>query len=161
VGPISKQRLSLRVRPSREEDWTDILALANASVAGVPQAGPQDEWLGNRQNFDEAKGLRAHFVAVDPSSKAVGYGAVESASGENSDFRMFIVTAPGDLETAGELLYRTTLDALKKFGAARVRLTEYAGDAAFQCFAESRGFVELERFQIPTGEILVTLSKTL
>jgi hypothetical protein len=157
---------SIRLRSVRAEDWPAILAIANRSVAHVPGAGPQDDWVSNRRQFDSTRGFREQFVAHGPDDRdIVGYGAIESiespAAGQGLDFRMFIVTPPERLSVVGDLLYRSALEVLARVGARRVRLTEYAADQPFRAFAEARGFIEHQRFRIADGNEVVTLLKQL
>ena len=48
----------MMVRAPQADDWNRILDVANASVGDVPNAGPQDKWLGNRRDFDYAADAR-------------------------------------------------------------------------------------------------------
>ena len=150
---------NIRLRAVRDADWPSILAIANQSVADVRGAGTQEEWLGNRKKFDDTKGLREHFVAEE-SGEIVGYGSIESAANAG-EFRMFIVTAPKNLSSVGDLLYRYASEALSKAGARLVRLREYANDRTLREFAEARGFVERERFYIEDAIEIITLIKHL
>ena len=130
------------LRDVAPDDWPEILELANASVAHVPEAGPQDEWYDNRRAFDAANRVQAQYV-FDEDGVLVGYGAVESA--QHGEFRMFIVTESPRLPQVGEALYRKALSILAQQNAVRVWFTEYAGDAPLIDFARAHGFVEVQR----------------
>ena len=71
TGAIAPSRFHMahfRLRVVRDDDWPAILAVANRSVAGVAGAGPQDEWLRNRQRFDPAGGWREQWFEQSYSS---------------------------------------------------------------------------------------------
>jgi hypothetical protein len=139
-------------------DWPAILELANGSVAHLPSAGPQDEWLRNRRHFDSASGTQRHYVAEHPETGALlGYGAVESSP----EFRLFVVTLPEHLPTVGELLYERALALLGESNAARVWFTEYASDRILLSFARAHGFGDARSFTLPDGAEATTLVKQL
>lgn len=140
---------SLRARAPDEADWPSILALANESVAGVPGAGPQDEWLGNRRSFDSLR----HQLVVHASGSLVGYGAAESR--DSGSFRLFIVCAPAARETVGAHLYAALESWLQTQGATDVWFQEYATDTELIAFARRRGFSERRRFEYDGTEIVV------
>jgi len=107
----------LQIRELREIDWPAVLAVANQSVAHIPGAGPQDEWLCNRGTFDPSKGVQQQIVA-EASGSAVGYGALESRDpAEPRAFRLFVVTAPRLLDTVGQHLYGELLSRLSALRA--------------------------------------------
>jgi hypothetical protein len=149
---------SASLRDVRESDWPAILDLANASVAHVPGATDQEEWLENRRHFDTAQGSQQHFVAEEAGSGAiVGYGAIES----RPEFRLFVVTLPERLPTVGELLYERALALLREAGAERVWFTELDADRTLLSFAKAHGFGDPRRFALPDGSLATTLVKTL
>jgi hypothetical protein len=154
---------ALMLREPRETDWPAILGLANASVAGVPGAGLQDDWAENRRRFDHARGTQRQLVAVDEATRSiVGYAAVESAGSDAPGaFRLFLVTAPEQLPRIGEILYQNLIAVLREIGAREVRFQEYASDAPLLAFARARGFVERHRFAIDEGVEIVQLARDL
>ncbi len=151
-----------------EDDWPEVLRLANASVADVPGAGPQDEWLANRRGFADRPGfasgggLRRHLVCRDPASRrAVGYGAVEhDPQAPNGAFRLFVVTEPSALETVGVQVLEQAFETLAQLGARTAWFTEYAADSRLVSFVRRQGFEEVRRFDWRGAE-LVTLEKKL
>lgn len=146
---------SLEVREPHETDRPGILAVANESVAGVPGAGPQDEWLRNRRSFDRSRGVQQELVA-EASGSLVGYAALESRDpAKPRSFRLFVVCAPQLLETVGERLYAELQARLGKLGAAEAWFQEYASGAEFIAFARKRGFSELGRFVLQDIELIV------
>src|SRR5687767_3751647 len=127
------------LRDVDERDWPAILALATRSVAHIPEAGAQDQWLDNRRNFDRTR--RRQWRYVDTRDGAiVGYGGVETDT--RGEYRVFIVCAPSDLGDVGERLYQHALAILAQTDATRVWFTEHAADAPLREFAEARGFCE-------------------
>jgi N-acetylglutamate synthase-like GNAT family acetyltransferase len=149
------------IREVRPTDWPAILALANRSVAGVPGAGTQEEWLRNRRSFDASRGTQRQFVAEE-ASRLVGYGALESDAARDAyAFRLFVVTDPVDLPSVGEFIYSQACAALAELNARHVWLTEYAADTHLLQFAAARGFRETRRFPLPHGPEAVVLVKSL
>ena len=94
----------MSLRPPSENDWSRIKMIADASVADVEGAGVQEEWLRNRR-ANSTIGYQKHFVYED-SGTIRGYGALERApDAPDGHCRMFVVTAPNDLDTVGEILF--------------------------------------------------------
>jgi hypothetical protein len=151
-------RVGLSVRDVRAADWDAIPHLAAGAVAHVADAGEQDEWCRNRREFARDRGVQRQYVVEDSARTIVGYGAVECVDGE---FRLFIVTRPEALTTAGEALYRTGIRILRELGAESVSLTEYANDTPLLAFAADRGFRERRRFALPGGARAISLEKEL
>jgi N-acetylglutamate synthase-like GNAT family acetyltransferase len=146
---------SLKIREPHETDWPAILAVANESVARIPGAGPQDEWLRNRRSFDLARGVQQQLIA-EASGSPVGYAALESRDpAKPRSFRLFVVCAPQLLETVGEHLYAELQSRLRKLGATDVWFQEYASDAEFIAFARRRGFSKRGCFAFQGTEIIV------
>src|SRR3990172_8797197 len=93
------ERVSITLRGVSERDWDAIALMADEAA---PQAtGGNRDWLRARMAFDESAGTRRHYVAVDDHGRVRGYGAVEDAA-RDGRYRVFIVTAPELLDTAGE-----------------------------------------------------------
>jgi N-acetylglutamate synthase-like GNAT family acetyltransferase len=144
------------------EDWPTILQLANTSVANVPPAGQQDEWLTNRQDFASKPGaVQRHFVARDSESgRVVGYGSLEHDPQAPADaFRLFVVTDPADLESIGNELLEHALSQLDRLGAKTAWFTEYADDTSLLGFARARGFEPVRSFDWRGSELLVLEKK--
>jgi len=121
---------SVKIRELEETDWPPILAVANESVARIPGAGPQDEWLRYRQAFDRSKGVQQQLIA-DASGSPVGYAALESGDpGMPRSFRLVVVCAPQFLETVGEHLYVELQARLRKLGATDVWLSSISHPAS-------------------------------
>jgi hypothetical protein len=140
-------------REPTDEDWPAILVLANRSVEGVPGAGPQNDWLRNRRQYDCSRGVRRLFVAVG-SPGILGYGALESAApSQPNGYRIFIATAPEDRDRVTEEL--AALDAREAW------FIEYAADEKFLSFIRAGGFRKVRSFRLESGTELVVLTKRL
>lgn len=147
----------LEFRAPEETDWSSILALAERSVADVPGAPPQNEWLTNRQGF-AAVGEQHHFV-VCRAGAMVGYGAVEHAPDAPAGaYRMFVVTAPDDLPTVGLAIYTRAGEILDDVRASASWFVEYSDAARLNEFISARGYTATRRFR-HGGADLVVLSK--
>jgi len=90
------------LRAPSDDDWTGILAAANAARPG--DRTQNEEWVEHRRAFDEGSVPRRHYVAEDASSgEVIPYGAIEGTSRPGS-FRLFLVMDPALLPTVGELM---------------------------------------------------------
>jgi len=149
------------LRAPQEGDWPAVLELANASVASLPEAGTQEEWLQNRRGFDPRGGVQHHLVSVR-GGVVLGYGAIESGAGPDpSSYRMYVVTRPELYATVGEQLYQALIGALRQRGATEAWLIEYVGDRAALPFVLERGFREHRRMTLPDGREAVVVSRSL
>jgi hypothetical protein len=56
----------IALRAPADDDWPAILALAELSLAELPNAPSQQEWLNNRKSFSlsMSEGIQRHFVAT-------------------------------------------------------------------------------------------------
>lgn len=152
-----ERRTTLR-RP-RAEDWTSILAAANAALPGGQNQN--EEWLEQRRGFDERRFLRRHYVAEDArSSEVIAYGAIECAS-EPGRFRLFLVMDPALLPTVGELMYTRLTEALHELGAEGVWVREFADDTPVLAFLLSKGLEERYRYRVTDVGDLVVLKREL
>ncbi|MGB8412192.1 MAG: hypothetical protein WCE23_05140 [Candidatus Binatus sp.] len=52
------------LRAPGDDDWPAILDLAELSLAELPNAPSQHEWLNNRRSFTPSDGVQQHFVAT-------------------------------------------------------------------------------------------------
>jgi hypothetical protein len=148
----------LRTRIPTESDWPAILGIANRSVADVPGAGSQADWLENRRNFT-SHGFQSHFV-VDEGDRLVGYGAVEGDDKAPANhYRLFIVTEPDRLEHIGAVIHSRLEALLVELGAAGSWLVEYADDQRLVSFLHTCGYSETRRFTLPSGQTAIVLSK--
>lgn len=132
------------LQPARDEDWPDILALANLAAPGTAAANAV--WLENRRRFDETRFARRHHLARDEDGTILAYGAIEGGD-EPGRFRLFLVAEPATLETdvAAHLFDRLTVD-LGELRATAVWMREETRDTDLLGFVGRRGFVETQRF---------------
>ncbi|HJN52003.1 MAG: hypothetical protein QGI68_12020 [Pseudomonadales bacterium] len=148
----------MQFRSPRDGDWSTILTIANRSVFDVPGAGEQDQWLSNRRSFSK-RGFQHHFVLADDHN-VFGYGAVEHATDAPPDsYRIFVVTYPEHLQDYGAGIYEYAERKLIELGAANARFVEYAEDHRLNSFILARGYAEIGRFQLDSGQEAVVLSK--
>lgn len=151
----------LSFREPTEDDWASILELANRSVAYVPGAGLQDEWLRNRRSFDHTRGVQRHFIA-ESDSTLQGYVGVESGAGaHHRSFRLFVVMAPEQRATIASHLFAKAFSVLAALGATQAWFIEFATDEPFLDLIRRHGFAETRRFALPSGTECVVLSKAL
>lgn len=139
----------MEIRALKDADWEEILAVANAAVAHVPNAGPQDEWLRNRMAGGPGADQH-HFVCMD-GGELVGYGAAESSREALDQYRLFVVTAPERFGTVGEFMFAELARYLERVGATRSWFLEYLEDDTFTRFLERHGYEESDRFEIGGG----------
>lgn len=147
-------------RPPLERDWPAILDVANRSVAGVPGAGTQEEWLQNRRSFP-GQGYQYHVVLAD-GDDVLGYGAVERAEGGSPGaYRLFVVTLPGRLEDIGLQIHAHLHQKLSELGAVGAWFVEYAEDRVLTSFLRGLGYREIRRFRLESGAEAIVLSMAL
>jgi GNAT superfamily N-acetyltransferase len=140
-----------------DDDWPAILDIANASLEGVPDYSPQDDWLSSRRAFVDEGGVQRHFIVREPGSgRPLGYGAVERAvAAPAGAFRVFVVTALHDRATIGSALFDRALEELRDLGAKSAWFREYASDTHFLSFVRDRGFEESRRFDWRGTELVI------
>ena len=147
----------------RDEEWSAIMTLAEASLAEMTMAPGQKEWLENRRSFNESGGERQQFVAT-LGKRIVGYGSAEHppawmrndprAAGQ---YRLFMVVEPASRATLGVRLLARLREVLIKLKARRAWFQEYEGDRGLISFLEEQGFVKESGFQIEGGTRIVRL----
>ena len=138
------------LREPTESDWPAILQLANASLADMPNAPPQDEWLANRRAF-LVPGRRHHLVAFE-AGRAAGYAAAEHPlHAPDGEYRVFVVVAPSARDTLATYLLRELRRHLVKANASTIRMLEYETDAGFLRFLQAHGFVHRKTFTLADG----------
>lgn len=144
-------------RPPTDDDWLNILRIADLSVAEVPGVPSQEEWMNNRRTFAR-RGRQVHFVRVEHDS-LTGYGALEQVSGADDDgYRLFVVAHPDQLDTVGnEILDRLT-ELLGEHAATSSWFVEYAQATQLIGFIQSKGYREARRFTLASGHGAVVLS---
>ena len=155
AGMSANQVATLRL--PAENDWPEILKLADVAVENVPNAPHQVEWLEGRRCFE---GVQRHFVA-ELRGTVVGYGAAERAADDpDGTYRLFVVTDWNTGLDIACLLYERAMDELANLGARHAWLREYASDEPLIDFVRRRGFEIREEYDY-AGKTLVTLTKSL
>ena len=146
------------------DDWPAILALAEQSLAELPNPPSQLEWLNNRKSFTPSDGIQQHFVATS-GERIVGYACIECRN-KTSDrkktvgdvYRLFVVVAPSARRTLGTHLLAKLRESLIDLGARRAWVAEYEADAPFLAYLEEMGFVKLKTFRLDDGTQAVEMS---
>jgi RNA polymerase sigma factor (sigma-70 family) len=137
-------QVSARLRPADAPDWEPIAALAYGLE---PDYRADDEvWLRNRQQFDETRYLRRHYVAEHAETgQLLGYGSIEQTI-FLPKYRLFLVIAPQWLQTGvGDLLLDRLMADLREVNAITVWHRNYAQLTDILGFLAERGFVETIR----------------
>ena len=162
TGSAKELPHSAGVPTLRDEEWSAIHSLADASIAGMTVAPSLKEWLDNRRSFP-ADGIQKQFVATR-GREIVGYACAEhppawmrnkAASGE---YRLFMVVEPSARQTLGTRLLAKLRESLIALGARRAWFQEYAADTGLISFLEEQGFVRKISFRIDDGSRIVRLS---
>jgi GNAT superfamily N-acetyltransferase len=154
----------IALRAPADDDWPAILALAELSLAELPNAPSQQEWLNNRRSFTPADGIQQHFVATS-DDRIVGYACIEYRNKAahrrepvDGAYRLFVVVAPSARTTLGTHLLAKLRDCLIDLGARRAWLLEYEADAGFISYLEQMGFLRLANFKLDDGTSVVELA---
>jgi hypothetical protein len=154
----------IALRAPADDDWPAILALAELSLAELPNAPSQREWLNNRKSFSPSDGIQQHFVATS-GEHIVGYACIEHRNKAahrlkpvDGVYRLFVVVAPSARTTLGTHLLAKLRDSLIDLGARRARLLEYEADTGFISYLEQMGFVRLANFKLDDGSPVVELT---
>ena len=141
--------MEFHLRPPQEKDWPDILQAAHDSA---PWAGHNNVvWLQFRQQFDEQKWRRQHYVVEEKQTrKIIAYGSIEEGP-EPNIFRVFVVMSHKRLTSGlGQQLFDQLLSELKTLQAAKAWVREESHDPLLTFFAH-QGFAETEQFTLPDG----------
>jgi len=129
----------MQKRSPEPNDWPRVKELADVSVADIPGAGSQDEWLINRKQFTTV-GEQKHFVCVD-DDRIVGYGSLERAADAPAGHcRMFLVTAPEALDSVGPFIFEELQELASCRNISRSCFVEYSEDPRLLGFLRKRGY---------------------
>ncbi len=131
-------------RDDVQEDYRLLHALSNSQVPQDPEGNL--EWQLNRRQYDEATGIRRHYIAhYAATHEPVAYAAIEQLQNNPAYFRLYLVFDPTRWEFAslGEFLYQRLLEDAREFGAATLLMVEYASDFAFLSFLKAHNFKEV------------------
>jgi N-acetylglutamate synthase-like GNAT family acetyltransferase len=158
AGTWRRSMDEITLRSPQNDDWPAILKLAELSLAELPDAPSQVEWLNNRKSFLSSDGIQQHFVAT-LAERIVGYACIEhgekAAPGE---YRLWVVVAPCARKTIGTTLLARLWECLLSVDAHRARMVEYEVDTRFISYLEKMGFVRLNTFNLDDGTRAVELS---
>jgi len=128
----------MQKRSLEPDDWPRVKELADMSVADVPGAGPQDDWLTNRKQFTTL-GEQQHFVCVD-DDRIVGYGSLERATDAPAGHcRMFLVTAPEHLDSVGPFIFEELQELASRRNISRSCFVENSEHPLLD-FLRKRGY---------------------
>jgi hypothetical protein len=140
------------LRPPVDADWAAVLELANRSVADVPGAPTQEEWLANRRSGAADSGVARRWIAHDAATgELVGFLAVERVAHGSLDARLFVVTDPAERDDVAPQLLERGFAAARDANATRAAMVEYAKDDAFLEFLREHGFKDAVKFALPDG----------
>ncbi len=145
-------------RVPRDDDWPAILNLAELSLAELPIAPRQNEWLHNRRSFSQSDGFQQHFVAT-VGERIVGYaGAEHRSKAADGVYRLFVVVEPSARATLGTMLLARLRECLITLGARKAWFLELEADARFISYLEQMGFVRVKSSSLDHGMPLVELT---
>jgi GNAT superfamily N-acetyltransferase len=148
----------IAMRAPADDDWPAILELAQLSLAELPNAPSQQEWLNNRKSFSPSDGIQRHFVATS-GERIVGYGCIEHRNQTAPGvYRLFVVVPPSQRTTIGIRLLAKLREILIDVGARRGRVLEYEADAGFISFLEGMRFARSTNFKLDDGTPVVELT---
>jgi N-acetylglutamate synthase-like GNAT family acetyltransferase len=148
----------LTLRAPTDDDWPAILILAEQSLAELPNAPSQQEWLNNRKSFSASDGIQQHFVAIS-SERIVGYAGAERRNEfAKGGYRLFVVVAPSARSTLGTMLLAKLRECLISLGARRAWFQEDEAQKQFISYLEEHGFVQVERFRLDDGTWIIRLA---
>jgi N-acetylglutamate synthase-like GNAT family acetyltransferase len=147
----------ITLRAPADDDWPAILALAELSLAELPDPPSQHEWLTNRRSFSSSDGIQRHFVARS-GERIVGYASIEhrdkTADGKkcvDGVYRLFLVVAPSARTTLGSRLLAKLRESLLDLGARRAWVLEYEADVGLISYLKEVGFVKSASYKLEDG----------
>ena len=161
----TKDSESSGTRQLLDEEWSEILRLADVSLAEMHMAPHQKEWLDNRRSFQDPESLQENFVAT-LGKQIVGYACVEhppvwmrTTKDATGEYRLFMVVEPSARRTLGNRLLAKLRESLIAHGARRAWFQEYESDTGLISFLEENGFIRAAAFRIEDGTRIVRLSQ--
>jgi hypothetical protein len=160
----TKASESSGIRQLRDEEWSEILRLADASLTEMPMAPSMKEWLDNRRSFQYPESVQENFVAT-LGKQIVGYACAEhppvwmrTSKDATGEYRLFLVVEPSARRTLGNRLLAKLRESLIAHGARRAWFQEYESDTGLISFVEEKGFIRGAAFRIEDGTRIVRLS---
>jgi RNA polymerase sigma factor (sigma-70 family) len=155
---VFADQVSAKLRPFDEQDWMPITGLAYSLEPDF--RGQNDMWLRNRQEFDETRYIRRHYVAEHGETRDIlGYGSIEQSI-FRPNYRLFLIVDPKWLRRGvGDLLIERLMADLRAVDAITVWHRNYAQLPDVLSFLIERGFSETRRvsdLRLPTSEADLT-----
>lgn len=131
--------VNTKLRPFHDPDWPPVSAIASAR-AGDDERG-HELWLRRRQQFDEKRYFRRHYVVEDAGTKQlIAYGAVEQSI-YLPKYRLLLLTDPLWLKRGvGDLLLDRLTADLSEAKAVTVSCRQYASETELVSLLERSGF---------------------
>jgi hypothetical protein len=147
----------LSLRAPNEDDWPELLALAQQSLVEMPSVPSQLEWITNRRTFSPADGIQRHFVAII-DGHIVGYACAEHRNAAHKGhYRLFVVVKPSDRSTLGTHLLGRLRELLIDLGASYAWVGEYDSDSGFVSYLTNIGFERLTTYPLDDGASMTIL----
>lgn len=155
---VFADQVNARLRPFGEQDWMPITQLAFSLEPDF--RGQNDLWLRSRQEFDETRYIRRHYVAEHAETQDIlGYGSIEQSI-FRPNYRLFLIVDPKWLRCGvGDLLIERLMAELHAVNAITVWHRNYAHLSHIVSFLEERGFAETRRvwdLRLPIPEANLT-----
>jgi RNA polymerase sigma factor (sigma-70 family) len=134
-------KVKARLRPSGNQDWTAVYAIASAKEQNDPEG--RELWLRNRQEFNESRFIRRHYVAEHAETgQLLGYGSIEQTV-YLPRYRLILVIDPIWLRRGiGDLLLERLLEDLRETGAITATFRDYESASEIQSFLKEHSFRE-------------------
>ena len=151
---VFADQVNAKLRPFGEHDWIPITELAHSLEPDF--RGQNDLWLRNRQEFDDARYNRRHYVAEHAEThELLGYGSIEQSI-FLPNYRLFLIVDPKWLRRGvGDLLFDRLMADLRELDAVTVWHRNYSHLSHTVSFLEDRGFAETRRvwdMRLPISE---------
>ena len=133
-----------KLRAFHDPDWSRVGAIARARASD--DAAGHKLWMRGRQEFDELRYFRRHYVVENAEAKQIiAYGAVEQTV-YLPRYRLLFVSDPQWLKPGvGDLLINRLMEDLHEAQAITVSCRQHASETELVSLLESRGFVEVSR----------------
>jgi RNA polymerase sigma factor (sigma-70 family) len=141
---VFADEVSAKLRPFGEQDWMPITELAYRLEPDF--RAQNDLWLRNRQQFDDSRYNRRHYVAEHADThELLGYGSIEQSI-FLPNYRLFLIVDPKWLRRGvGDLLFDRLMADLRGLDAITVWHRNYAHLSHIVSFLEERSFAETRR----------------
>jgi RNA polymerase sigma factor (sigma-70 family) len=137
-------KVNTKLRAFHDPDWRPVSAIASARAGSDTSA--YELWLNRRQEFDESRYFRRHYVVESASaSQIIAYGAVEQSI-YLPRYRLFLLSdSQWFKQGVGELLLDRLMNDLGEAQAITVSCRQYASELELITLLKSRGFEEVSR----------------